>query len=75
MSLMQWAIAVSEALLPRSPVPSWWLDLLAVGDATDLVTTPRHFDFEPARFTECLAYLRQKRPWRRDLLRFVIGRL
>ena len=73
--LMQWAIAVSEALLPRSPVPYWWLDLLTVGDATDLVTIPRHFDFEPARFADSLSYLRQKRPWRRDLFRFVIGRL
>jgi uncharacterized protein YbjT (DUF2867 family) len=75
MPLMQWAVAVSEALLPRSPFPFWWLDLLTVGDATDLVTTPRHFNFEPARFADSLAYLRQKRPWRRDLLRFVIGRL
>jgi NADH dehydrogenase len=75
MSSAQWAIALAEALLPRNPVPFWWLDLLTVGDATDLVTVPRHFGFEPHRFSQSLDYLRRKRPWRRDLLRFVLGRL
>lgn len=75
LSLIQWAAAVSEMLVPRSPVPLWWLDLLTVGDATDLMTVPRHFDFEPCRFSQCLDYLQRKRPWRRDLLRFMFGRL
>jgi uncharacterized protein YbjT (DUF2867 family) len=72
--LIQWIISLSESLLPRSPVPFWWLDLIAVGDATDLVTIPRHFGFEPCRFSESLDYLGRKRPWRRDLLHFVLDR-
>jgi uncharacterized protein YbjT (DUF2867 family) len=74
-SLIQWAATVSEMLLPRSPVPPWWLDLLTVGDATDLVTIPRHFDFQPHPLSQRLDYLQRNRPWRRDLLRFVFGRL
>ncbi len=74
MSLTQWAVMLADTLLPRNPVPFWWLDLLTVGSATDLVTVPRHFDFEPWRLAECLDYLRRKRPWRRDLLRFILGR-
>jgi uncharacterized protein YbjT (DUF2867 family) len=75
MSSMHWPIALTEALIPRNPVPFWWLDLLTVGDATDLVTIPRHFGFEPRRLSQSLDYLRRKRPWRRDLLRFVLGRV
>jgi uncharacterized protein YbjT (DUF2867 family) len=75
MSSMHWPTALAEALVPRNPVPLWWLDLLTVGDATDLMTIPRHFGFEPHRFAPSLDYLRHKRPWRRDLLRFVLGRL
>ncbi|MDY7075683.1 MAG: NAD(P)H-binding protein [Chloroflexota bacterium] len=75
MGLVQWAIALFDAFLPRNPTPSWWLDLLTVGGATDLMVIPRHFDFEPCRFTQCLDYLGQKRPWRRDLLHFVLGHL
>ncbi len=73
MPLMQWAIALSDALLPRNPMPFWWLDLLTVGSATDLMTIPCHFGFEPCRFSQCLDYLHHKRPWRRDLVRFVLG--
>ena len=68
------AITLGDTLLPRFPTPSWWLDLLAVGSATDLVTVQRHFGFEPCRFTECVDYLGHKRAWRRDLLRLVIHR-
>ncbi len=75
MSVAQWMIALGDTLLPRNPVPLWWLDLATVGDATDLVTIPRHFGFEPRRFSQALDHLRRKRPWRRDLLRFVLGRL
>ncbi len=75
MPLMQGGVALFDALLPRNPMPSWWLDLLTVGSATDLVTIPRHFGFEPARFAQCLDYMRRKRPWRRDLARLILGRL
>jgi uncharacterized protein YbjT (DUF2867 family) len=72
--VMQGAVALFDALLPRNPVPPWWLHLLTVGSATDLVTIPRYFGFEPCRFSQCLGYLRRKRPWRRDLVRFVLDR-
>ena len=75
MSSIHWLIALADGLTPRNPVPPWWLDLLIVGDATDLVTIPRDFGFEPHRLAPSLDYLRRKRPWRRDLLRFVLGRL
>jgi len=68
--LMQGAIVLCDILLPRTPTPLWWLDLLAVGSATELVTIQRHFGFEPHRLAACLDYLGRKRPWRRDLLRF-----
>ncbi len=66
-----WAIAISEALLPRNPTPYRWLDLLATGCATDLVTIPRHFGFEPGRLSSNLDYLRPPRPWRRDFWRYI----
>jgi NADH dehydrogenase len=71
--LVHIAIQLCEALLPNSPTPSWWLDLLAVGSATELVTIQRHFEFEPCRFADCLDHLSDKRPWRRDLTRLVLG--
>jgi len=70
--LMQAATGLLDALLPRNPTPPWWLDLLTVGSATELVTIPRHFGFEPARFAQGLDCLRHKRPWRRALIRFVL---
>jgi len=73
--LVQGGVTLFDALLPRNPVPFWWLDILTVGSATDLVTIPRHFGFEPCRFAQCLDYLRHKRPWRRDLVRLILGRL
>jgi len=75
MPLIQSGITLFDALLPRNPTPSWWLDLLIVGSATDLVTIPRNFGFEPARLAQCLDYVRRKRPWRRDLMRLVLNRL
>jgi NADH dehydrogenase len=74
MPLMQGAIALSDALLPRTPTPPWWPDLLTVGTATDLGTIPRHFGFEPCRFSQCIDYLRRKRPWRRDLIHLILDR-
>ncbi len=72
--LIQGAILIGDALLPRPPTPTWWLDLLSVGSATNLVTIQRHFDFDPRRLAESLDYLGRERPWRRDLLRFVLRR-
>jgi len=74
MPLMQGALTLLDALLPRNPAPFWSLDLLTAGSTTDLVTIPRHFGFEPHRLAQCLDYLRRKRPWRRDLTRFVLHR-
>ncbi len=73
MPLIQVVIELCDLLLPRTPTPRWWLDLLTVGSATDLVTVQRHFGFDPAPFVQSLDYLRRKRPWRRDLVRFVLG--
>lgn len=72
--LIRGAILLCDALLPRTPTPPWWLDLLSVGSATNLVTIQRHFDFDPRRLAESLDYLGRKRAWRRDLLRFVLRR-
>lgn len=74
MPLMQWAIALLDTFLPRAPTPFWWLDLLAVNGATDLMAIPRLFGFEPCRFTCCLDYLSRPRAWRRDLIRYVTSR-
>ncbi len=75
MPLIHRLLALADTLTPRNPAPSWWLDLITVGDATDLVTIPRNFGFEPHRFEHSLDYLQRHRPWRRDLLRFMLGRL
>jgi NADH dehydrogenase len=66
-------VGVADAFLPRTPVPLRWLDVLAVGSATDLGTLPRHFGFEPRRFAQGLEFLRERRPWRRDLLFHILG--
>jgi NADH dehydrogenase len=71
--LVQMALTVLDALLPRNPAPLWWLDLAIAGSSTELGAVPRVFGFEPCRLSECLDYLRRQRPWRRDLMRFVIG--
>ncbi len=74
MPLMRTGERAWENLLIRGVAPSWWLDLAAVGSATDLGTIPKHFHFEPARFAGCLTYLRRSRPWRRLFIRHVLGR-
>jgi len=66
------AVSVFTALFPRIPAPSRWLDVLAVGSATDLGVIPRNFGFEPTRFEQGLEYLRHKQPWRRSLIRFIL---
>jgi len=68
---VEWVVAIFEALLPRNPTPYRWLDLLATGCATDLLTIPRHFGFEPGRLSSNLDYLRLPRPWRRDFLHYI----
>jgi NADH dehydrogenase len=73
MPLMRTATDVLAAFLVRSPTPAWWLDLAAVGSATDLGTIPKHFGFEPCRFAHCLNYLRRDRPWRQTFIRHVLG--
>jgi len=72
--LTQLIVDLFEMLLPRTPTPRRWLDVLAVGSATDLETMQIHFGIEPSRFSDCLTtYLAPRRPWRRDLLRFVLA--
>jgi NADH dehydrogenase len=73
MPLAQGIIGLFDALLPHTPVPPRWLDVLAVGSATELGVIPRQFGFEPTRFAQGLEYLGQKRPWRRNLVRFIFG--
>jgi uncharacterized protein YbjT (DUF2867 family) len=74
MPIIHWFVAVADALLPRNPTPLWWLDLITRGGTTDLMTIPRHFNFEPSRFSVRLDYLRDRRPWRRDFLRLISRR-
>ena len=74
MPIIHWFIAVADALLPRNPTPLWWLDLVTLGGTTDLMNIPRHYNFEPGRFSVRLDYLRNKRPWRRDLFRLISRR-
>jgi len=71
---IQWMAALANALLPHDPIPLWWFDLLAVGSTSDLLSIPRHFDFEARRISECLSHLQSKRPWRRDFIRGTITR-
>jgi NADH dehydrogenase len=73
MPLLRFGVGVFEALLPHTPVPPRWLDVLAVGSATELGSVPRNFGFEPWRLAQGLEYLSQKQPWRRNLLRFIFG--
>lgn len=73
MPLMRTASDFLESLLVRDPAPLWWLDLAAAGSATELGAIPKHFDFEPCQFAQCLSYLRRRRPWRRDFIRYVLG--
>jgi uncharacterized protein YbjT (DUF2867 family) len=65
-------VGAFTALFPRIHAPSRWLDVLAVGSATELGVIPRHFGFEPTRFVQGLEYLRHKQPWRRNLIRFIL---
>ncbi len=74
MPLMHTTSDFLGSLLARNPTPAWWLDLAAVGSATELGAVPKHFNFEPCQFSQCLSYLRRRRPWRRQLIHYVLGR-
>lgn len=41
------------------PVSRYFLDRLSIPEVTDLDTVRRHFDFQPARLRETIAYLRR----------------
>ena len=69
--LMKGLVRLLDLIIPHNPVPSWWLDIVASSSGTDLGSVPRHFNFEPCRFSQGSAYLGDKRPWRRELLRLV----
>jgi NADH dehydrogenase len=73
MPLMRAGSRLLESLLARNPTPDWWLDLVAVGSATELGAVSKHFGFEPRQFAHSLGYLRRRRPWRRDFIRYVLG--
>jgi NADH dehydrogenase len=72
MPFMRYASQLFDLTLPRNPAPRWLLDQLTLGSAGELGSIPRCFGFEPGRFAQRLDYLRQKRPWRRELLRFLL---
>ena len=72
MPIVRGVSRLMDHLLPRSPTPMWLLDILALGDAGDLGTIPHHFGFKPQRFAQGLDHLRRKRPWRRELIRFIL---
>ncbi len=61
------------SVLARNPAPKWWLDLAAAGSATELGAIAKHFSFEPCQFAQCLSYLRRRRPWRREFIRYILG--
>jgi uncharacterized protein YbjT (DUF2867 family) len=73
MPLMRAGTDFLGSLLIHNPAPLWWLDLATAGSATELGAIPKHFNFEPCQFAQCLSYLRRKRPWRRDFIRYVLG--
>ncbi len=60
-----------EALLPRSPLTSRWLDYLAINRTCELTSVSRYFGLKPARFgPRTLEYLLDKR-WFREMTRLV----
>jgi NADH dehydrogenase len=73
MPIMRAASDSLGSLLARNPTPMWWLDLAAAGSATELGAIPKHFNFEPGQFAQCLSYLRRRRPWRRQFIRYILG--
>jgi len=74
MPIMQSGVDGLETITGGAATPAWWLELAAVGSATDLGTIPKHFNFEPCRFSHCLTYLRRDRPWRRAFIQHLLSR-
>lgn len=74
MPLMRAGSGFLASFLARNPAPTWWLNLAAVGSATELGAITKHFNFEPRTLVEGLGYLRRARPWRRDFIRYILGR-
>ena len=74
MPIMQSGVDGLETITGGAATPAWWLELAAVGSATDLGTIPKHFNFEPCRFSQCLTYLRRDRPWRRAFIQHLLSR-
>jgi NADH dehydrogenase len=72
MPFVRGASSLLGTLFARNPVPLWMLDLVEKGSATALGAIPRTFGFEPIRFSHGLDYLRRNRPWRRELVRFLL---
>ena len=72
MPFVRGASSLLGALFARNPIPLWMLDMIEKGSATALGSVPREFGFEPIRFSHGLDYLRRNRPWRRDLMRFLL---
>jgi hypothetical protein len=73
MGLMHGISDVLGNILPMNPVPLWLLNLLDAGLATELMTIPIVFGFEPKRFANSIRYLALKRHWSRDLFRYISG--
>ncbi len=73
MPLMRAGSRLLRTLLARNPTPMWWLDLATVGSAAELGAIPKHFGFEPQPLAQSLSYLRLRRPWRREFIRYTLG--
>jgi hypothetical protein len=72
MPFVRGASSLLSMLFPRNPIPLWMLDIVEKGSATDLGAVPRNFGFEPARFSHGLDYLRRRRAWGGELVRFLL---
>jgi NADH dehydrogenase len=57
---LRFGARILQALLPKPPVNTHWLDYLAVSRTTDLNTLPRVFGLAPSRMEDRLSHLRNK---------------
>jgi NADH dehydrogenase len=58
---VRWTTVFLESLLPNLPTSVYWLDYMAVNRTTALDTMPRSFNLMPARMSQRLGYLRNRR--------------
>jgi len=72
MGLAHGVSGVLERMVPQNPLPLWLLNLLDAGLATELRAIPAQFGFEPGRFAQRIQYLKNRRGWRRQMLRYVL---